>query len=464
MQQSKSNSKSLPRLLLSLATVTVVGCADTGDSGMLEQGGSSLTESQWTFCADNGEDCTFDGTHQVRYGAYGKFKTGTFTDGVHCSGWSFGTRSRRRATCEVLLDVDVEASQPPSDTTPGASTGSDTTPSTSEDAGSMPMDMSDSGSGATMPSDMNTGSSGNMYMPYVDMSALPTGNPGVSDVEIRPTSEKPVPADIGAFRTSCSFSHMSKDDPIVFPGQPGRSHLHAFFGNTLADANSTSESLRSSGNSTCRGGIANRSAYWVPAVIDKNGKPITPQSAQVYYKTGYNGIAPRDVNVFPQGLRMVAGDAKMTGPGQPHSYWSCETYNGHPNAIPDCGGERVLMAVQFPQCWNGRDLDSADHKSHMAYPENGRCPSTHPVAIPEISFNIYYVVPAGTRSSEWRLVSDMYDSSLPGGYSSHGDWFEGWDRQVAETFVKYCDQASMDCHSHLLGDGREIYNNLEPWE
>jgi hypothetical protein len=55
----------------------------------------------------------------------------------------------------------------------------------------------------------------------------------------------------------------------------------------------------------------------------------------------------------------------------------------------------------------------------------------------------------------------MYDSSLPGGYSAHADYFEGWDREVAETFVKNCNTASMDCHSHLLGDGRMIYNSHE---
>jgi hypothetical protein len=162
---------------------------------------------------------------------------------------------------------------------------------------------------------------------------------------------------------------------------------------------------------------------------------------------------------------VIAGDAKATGPGQNRAFWSCETYNGHPNAIPDCqAGDKVVMMVQFPQCWNGKDLDSTDHKSHMSYPVNGACPSTHPIAIPEISFNVYYEVPAGTKSSSWRLSSDMYGSTLPGGYSAHGDWMEGWDRQIAETFVKNCDQGSKDCKSHLLGDGRMIYNSLEPNE
>jgi hypothetical protein len=43
----------------------------------------------------------------------------------------------------------------------------------------------------------------------------------------------------GAFAPACAFSHMAFDDPIVFPGQSGRSHLHTFFGNTARPASST---------------------------------------------------------------------------------------------------------------------------------------------------------------------------------------------------------------------------------
>ena len=299
-----------------------------------------------------------------------------------------------------------------------------------------------------------------MAGPRIDMGALPQGWSGESQQLVRNTSQRAELSDVGAFRTSCALSHMSKDDPIVYPGRPGAAHLHAYFGNTRADAYSTAESLRNSGNSTCRGGTVNRSSYWVPALIDKSGVAQKPESAQIYYKTGYNGIAPDAVQVFPEGLRVIAGDARASEPGQEHAYWSCETYAGHPNAVPDCpNGEAVIMVVVFPQCWNGKDLDSPDHKAHMAYPVNGACPASHPVAIPEVSFQVRYDVPRGVRSSEWRLASDMYEPGKPGGYSAHGDWFEGWKREFAEAFVKHCDQARRDCHSSLLGDGREIYSD-----
>jgi hypothetical protein len=112
------------------------------------------------------------------------------------------------------------------------------------------------------------------------------------------------------------------------------------------------------------------------------------------------------------------------------------------------------MVVEFPQCWDGKNLDSADHVSHMSYPVIGKCPSTHPVAIPAITFNVLY--PARDVTG-WRLASDMYSTDLPGGYSAHADWFEGWDPAIVDTFVKNCTSRAVDCHSHLLGDGRMIY-------
>ena len=113
--------------------------------------------------------------------------------------------------------------------------------------------------------------------------------------------------------------------------------------------------------------------------------------------------------------------------------------------------------VFFPQCWDGVNLDSPDHKSHMSYTVNRACPATHPVALPEISFNVIYEVTEKNAPLHWRLSSDTYDRSLPAGYSSHGDWFNGWKSEFMKAFIDHCDRASRDCHAHLLGDGRMFY-------
>ena len=276
-------------------------------------------------------------------------------------------------------------------------------------------------------------------------------------MRIGQSSEPPGPSDgTGAFRTVCEYSHMNFDDPILYPRQPGKAHLHAYFGNTAANASSTYQTLRTTGNSTCRGGTVNRSAYWVPALLDARGQPVEPDRLETYYKTGYRGVAPSAVEPFPRGLRIIAGDARSTA-AQRDAYWACrENFIGHPGSIPNCpAGDSLVMMVEFPQCWDGKNLDSPDHKSHMAYPRGAGCPATHPVAIPAITMNVYYRTATGDHTG-YRLASDAYTADRPGGFSAHADWMEAWTPSIVQTFVEKCLNAAVDCKSHLLGDGRTL--------
>jgi Domain of unknown function (DUF1996) len=303
---------------------------------------------------------------------------------------------------------------------------------------------------------------------HIDNSLIPAPTTeSYSTERLRPTTEQPTDGDTGSFRIPCGYSHMSYDDPIVYPGQPGRAHLHTFFGNTAADANSTYESLVSTGNSTCRGGTINRSAYWMPSMIDATaGRPIAPTSALWYYKSGQAQIFT-EMRGMPAGLRMIAGDMRQTGPVErPIYHFSCYTSDlqqqySFQYTIPACpAGDYLAVNILFPQCWNGRDLDSPDHQSHMAYPWNSgwACPPTHPIAIPEISLNIYWKVqPSDGSSASWRLASDNYSSASPGGYSMHADWFDGWKPEARDAWVNGCVIAHKDCHAHLLGNGQEFY-------
>lgn len=115
------------------------------------------------------------------------------------------------------------------------------------------------------------------------------------------------------------------------------------------------------------------------------------------------------------------------------------------------------MGMSFPQCWNGRDLDSPDHESHTSAPVDGACPASHPVALPEISVHLRYDIQDRSDPQHWRLSSDMYDKAKPGGLSLHADWFNGWDPLVSKSFVENCVGKSLDCHAGLLGDGRTLF-------
>jgi hypothetical protein len=296
--------------------------------------------------------------------------------------------------------------------------------------------------------------------PTVDLAKIPLGSPGTSALRIADTGEMPVRVDdTGSFRTLCDYSHMAFDDPIVFPGQPGRSHLHTFFGNTATNAHSTQKSIATSGNSTCDGGVANRTAYWVPSLLDtRTGQPLVPYQSIWYYKSGYQGIAAKDIRPMPSGLRMIAGDAKTaTVQSTRVVHWSCMGKSGPFTTIANCAaGDYQEMIVTFPQCWDGRNLDSPDHKSHMSYGVDGKgCPSTHPVPLPEIALHVRYLVRATNDPLYWRLSSDSL--TMQPGTSGHADWFDGWMPAVRDAWVANCDQKMLDCHANLLGDGRALY-------
>jgi hypothetical protein len=303
--------------------------------------------------------------------------------------------------------------------------------------------------------------------PLIDMAKIPFANPGSPNILVQPSPHVyPLASDgVGAVRTVCNFTHMAADDPLVAPGVPGGSHLHVFFGNTGTNAYSTAASIANTGASSCRGGIANRSAYWVPALIDTaTGTPIAPFESHFYYKTGYNGIRPSEINFLPAGLRMIAGDSRNTSTTAASGTFSC---HDAPSSAPtpakhmiNCPvGSELRISIQFPQCWDGVNLASPDHKSHMSYTVNQRCPATHPVALPEISFNIAYKVKEANAPLRWRLASDNYSTSLPAGLSFHADWMDGWMRDFMETWVRRCDREARDCGSGGLGDGRDLHGD-----
>lgn len=294
-------------------------------------------------------------------------------------------------------------------------------------------------------------------MPRYNVATIPEPARGSSTYDVQAGNAQPYPEDIGAFRTRCTVSHFNRDDSLVYPGQVGRAHLHMYFGNTGSDANSTPESLRTTGNSTCRGGIANRSTYWVPAIIDTtDGTVINMAYADVYYKTGYLGVRNEDVKPIPSGLRMIAGN--MTNTARPREIGSYAFRCGgkrEPTVPTGCTSGELEVNIIFPQCWDGRNLSSPDQKSHMRYARRG-CPSSHPVALPEIAYVMYFSIPQGRDTSNWRLSSDNYAGGQ-GGNSMHADWINGWDPELPPIWTTQIINRGMSGGSHMLGDGRTMY-------
>lgn len=247
----------------------------------------------------------------------------------------------------------------------------------------------------------------------------------------------PPPAVPIPFTSVCAFSHAATDDPIVMEDMPGMSHIHNFFGNVTTNASSTVESL-SSGTTTCSR-PQDKAAYWVPQLY-VDGVPATPAGINAYYRTGRRD--PASIRPFPLGLKIVAGNSMATGPQSPRvTTFGCRGTNGvgaSASAVPTCAtgrGQGLTMSIHFPDCWNGKDLDSADHKSHMAYSVRGVCPTGYPVPVPALTVHVKYDVAGGPGVS---LATGPF-------YTAHADFFNAWEPAALSNLVTKCINAQVKC-------------------
>jgi len=308
----------------------------------------------------------------------------------------------------------------------------------------------------TGPKVMQTGE-----MPVVNVPLMQPARPAYNTARVQNSAgDFSGPYDIGAFRTSCHFSHFDFADPMVFPGGPGRSHLHLFFGNNGITAYSNSTSIATTGDSTCPGGTLNRTGYWTPAMIDlATGAPIVPTSANWYYKSAYNGVAAESVQPLPAGLRMIAGRSARKTPldGSDHIRFTCENTGVYYYYLPNCDvGDILTTSISFPQCWDGVNLDSPNHQDHMSYANGSGCP-TGTVPLVEISLNVHYTVTAANPGQNWKLSSDNYPTSgLNHGFSFHADWWNGWDQTILNEWTVNCINAKMSSQDSLCS-GRSLY-------
>ena len=251
---------------------------------------------------------------------------------------------------------------------------------------------------------------------------------------VTPVRAMTAPPPVGKFVTKCTLSHELTDDPIVKPKQPGASHLHDFFGNTTTNAATTLRSLNS-GNTTCEN-PKDLSAYWAPA-LRFGGKPVLPTLVTVYYTNA--GKDPRTIETIPPGFRVVAGDAMATAPqSEKIVNWDCGHYGSRTGPVPPpCPSGHLELQVNFPDCWNGRDLDSSDHKSHAAYHLRDRsCPSGYPVPIPGVRVIVRYPTVGGPNVT---LASGA-------AFTGHADFFNAWVPTELDRLVKLCINTSRRCN------------------
>ncbi|MEP3191396.1 DUF1996 domain-containing protein [Parasphingorhabdus sp.] len=286
-----------------------------------------------------------------------------------------------------------------------------------------------------------------------------------------PRSEAPKNSSdvVGAFRMNVPSSHLLFDDPIVYPGQPGKAHLHEFFGNFGADAFSTYESLRTTGDSNAMNRL-NRSSYWLPALFYDDHHVLRGDYGTVYYKQRPSddpiieqwGAEPIQM---PNGLRFIVGHTMNGGPVTGKPYVKANVGGTYPDLeallaeVPRDQITALYFAVTGPSLWDGENLDSPDHRSHVGNLEFGahtdwKQKAVAPIntLIPQITFIRKHTILPEDDMSQFRLSSDEM-AGTPRGGSMHMDFFEAWDEDAKNALISGAINDFRNCSNGDFGNG-----------
>ncbi|MER7759048.1 DUF1996 domain-containing protein [Streptomyces sp. NPDC097619] len=247
----------------------------------------------------------------------------------------------------------------------------------------------------------------------------------------------------GTFRSRCGTNRegrFNSDNVIVAPGvSNGAHHMHDYVGNRTTDAFSTNDSLAASGT-TCSNG--DRSTYYWPVLRVQDGRReqdadlpgggtegnagtiLTPKEVTLTF----TGSPVSKVTAMPRFLRVITGDAKAftNGTANANASWSCTGFEDRQlkDRYPLCPrGSDVVRTFSFQSCWDGRNTDSANHRTHVAFARpDGRCPTGFR-AVPQLVQRIVYAVPRGGRDGRAPLFAvDSFPEQLHKPVTDHGDF------------------------------------------
>ncbi|CAK7263597.1 hypothetical protein SEPCBS119000_000571 [Sporothrix epigloea] len=298
-----------------------------------------------------------------------------------------------------------------------------------------------------------------------------------------------VPGVLAFWRMECrGVTGFARIDPMMAPGEPSH-HMHAFVGSGGMTESASNADLAASSCTSCLV-TQDKSAYWQPALyffdtttnLYELVQPVGGMLA--YYKLNTDDAGTK-ITAFPANFRMIAGDntrrtftaGNVTMADPEKSIWAaqnqtgqdklaqraigfnCLNYgkNGEPalyrHFLPD---KRYLDAhcphgvrfeLMFPSCWNGVDLDSPNHRDHVAYPnllDEGSCPSNFPKRLPGLFYETIWNTPA-FKGRTGKFVIANGDKQ---GFAYHGDFMSGWDQAFLQKAVDTCTNNSgriQDC-------------------
>ncbi|KOV56158.1 DUF1996 domain-containing protein [Streptomyces sp. MMG1121] len=295
------------------------------------------------------------------------------------------------------------------------------------------------------------GGNGPVVSDYADITSV---EPGL------PNPPQQADASRGTFTSDCGVNAnglFNSDNVIVAPGvSNGAHHVHDYVGNQGNNAFASDDDLAKAGTSCVDRG--DKSSYYWPVLREQNGTQerdagspgggtegnagqiVTPEQVTLTFVGNPRG----KVTAMPRLLRIITGDAKafVNGPGNANASWSCTGYEDRQlkDKYPLCPpGSDVVRTFRFQSCWDGRNIDSANHRTHVAFTApDGSCPAGFR-PIPQLVQRIVYDVPAPSLEDAGRTVPlfavDSFPEQLHKPVTDHGDFIDVFDDDLMREMV-----------------------------
>ncbi|WP_236788303.1 DUF1996 domain-containing protein [Amycolatopsis sp. GM8] len=165
----------------------------------------------------------------------------------------------------------------------------------------------------------------------------------------------------------------------------------------------------------------------LPGVDDQNqvagndGEIQRPATVSLTFR----GSPTSRVRAMPQFLRVLTGDAKegANGPTNARAAWTCTGFEDRLiDKYPICPeGSKVERIHDFPSCWDGKNIDSANHRTHIVFPDaNGKCKQGF-VAVPQLRVTLTYNIPHAVQvAGQYKVDSFPEEHHNP--LSDHDDF------------------------------------------
>ncbi|MFJ9663488.1 DUF1996 domain-containing protein [Streptomyces sp. NPDC101219] len=301
---------------------------------------------------------------------------------------------------------------------------------------------------------------------YVDIKSV---QPNVSAPEPSKNASR------GTFVSECGVNEnglFNSDNVIAAPGVAnGAHHFHDYIGNQATNAFSSDDDL--AGAETSCADQGDKSSYYWPVLRLQNGveerdanspgggiegnvgEIVTPKEVTLTFEGNPQG----EVTAMPRFLRIITGDAKsfVNGPANANASWSCTGFEDRQltDKYPLCPeGSDVVRTFDFQSCWDGRNTDSANHRTHMAFvDEQGNCPSGFK-PVPQLVQRIVYDVDAPSLNDGGKTVPlfavDSFPEQLHKPITDHGDFINVFDEDLMNEVVS-CINEGRTCGAG--GDG-----------